>query len=78
MKFFRNIEKVKVFYSKHPYTHHLDFTRNISLYLLYYVTIHFFWRREWQSTPIFLPGESPWTEETGRLQSMRLQRVGHD
>ena len=20
----------------------------------------------------------PWTEETGRLQSMRLQRVGHD
>ena len=20
------------------------------------------WRREWQSTPVFLPGESPWTE----------------
>ena len=31
------------------------------------------WRRAWQPTPIFLPGESPWTE-----QSMELQRVGHD
>ena len=28
------------------------------------------WRREWLFTPIFLPGESPWTEEPGRLQSM--------
>ena len=27
---------------------------------------------------IVLPGESPWTEELGRLQSMRLQRVEHD
>ena len=36
------------------------------------------WRRAWQSTPIFLPGESPWTEEPGGLQSMGLQRVGHD
>ena len=26
------------------------------------------WRREWQPTPVFLPGESPWTEEPGRLQ----------
>ena len=24
-----------------------------------------------------LPGESPWTEEPGGLQSMRSQRVGH-
>ena len=23
--------------------------------------------REWQSTPVFSPGESPWTEETGGL-----------
>ena len=30
----------------------------------------------WQPTPVFLPGESPWTEETGRLQSMGMQRVG--
>ena len=25
-----------------------------------------------------LPGESPWTEEPGGLQSMESQRVGHD
>ena len=36
------------------------------------------WRRAWQSTPVFLPGESPWTEEPGRLPSMGLQRVGHN
>ena len=27
---------------------------------------------------VFLPGESPWTEEPGRLQAMRSQRVGQD
>ena len=26
----------------------------------------------------FLPGESPWTEEPGGLQSTGLHRVGHD
>ena len=31
-----------------------------------------------QPTPVFLPGESQRTEEPGRLQSMRSQRVGHD
>ena len=36
------------------------------------------WKRAWQPTPVFLPGESPWTEEPGRLQSMGSQRVGHD
>ena len=36
------------------------------------------WRRTWQPTPVYLPGESPWTEEPGGLQSMRLQRVGQD
>ena len=36
------------------------------------------WRRTWQPTPGFLPGDSPWTEESGGLQSMGLQRVGHD
>ena len=30
------------------------------------------------NTPVFLPGESPWTEEPGGLQSMDLQRVRHD
>ena len=34
------------------------------------------WRRERLPTPLFLPGESPWTEEPGGLQSMGLQRVG--
>ena len=27
---------------------------------------------------VFLPGKSPWTKETGRLQSTGSQRVGHD
>ena len=25
------------------------------------------WRRTWQPTSVFLPGESPWTEEPGGL-----------
>ena len=29
------------------------------------------WRRVWQSAPVFLSGESPWTEETGRLHTVR-------
>ena len=29
-----------------------------------------------QPTPVFLSGESPWTEEPDRLQSMGLHRVG--
>ena len=36
------------------------------------------WRRAWQPTPVFLPGESPWTEEPGGLQSMGSQRVRHN
>ena len=35
------------------------------------------WRAR-QPTPVFLPGDSPRTDEPGSLQSMRLQRVGHD
>ena len=31
------------------------------------------WRRAWQPTPLLLPGESPWTEEPGGLQSVRSQ-----
>ena len=27
------------------------------------------WRRAWQPTPVFLPGESSWTEEPGGLQA---------
>ena len=33
------------------------------------------WRRAWPPTPVFLPGESLWTEEPGGLQFMGLQRV---
>ena len=36
------------------------------------------WRRAWQPTPVFLPGEPAWTEEPGRLQSMGSQRGRHD
>ena len=36
------------------------------------------WRREWLPIPIFLPGESPWTEEPGGLKSMGSQTVKHD
>ena len=28
--------------------------------------------------PVFLPGESPWTDKPGGLQSMGSQRVRHD
>ena len=31
------------------------------------------WRKAWQSTPVFLPGKSPWTEEPGELQSTGSQ-----
>ena len=31
------------------------------------------WRMAWQPTPVFLSGQSPWTEEPGGLQSMGLQ-----
>ena len=34
-------------------------------------------RRAWQPTPVVLPGESH-GDEPGGLQSMGLQRVGHD
>ena len=27
------------------------------------------------TTPVFLPGKIPWTEEPGRLQSMGSQRI---
>ena len=36
------------------------------------------WRRKWQPTPAFLPGEIPRTEEPGGLQSMGLERVRHN
>ena len=34
--------------------------------------------RQWQPTPVLLPGKIPWAEEPGRLQSMGSLRVGHN
>ena len=31
------------------------------------------WRMAWQPTLVFLPGESPWTEEPGGLQPIGSQ-----
>ena len=36
------------------------------------------WRRARQPTPVFLSGESLWTEEPQRLHSLGLHRVRHD
>ena len=36
------------------------------------------WRREWQPTAVSLPGEPPWREAPGGLQSLESQRVEHD
>ena len=32
------------------------------------------WRRAWQPTPVFLLGESPWTEEPGGLHSLGVAK----
>ena len=36
------------------------------------------WRRKWQPTPVFLPGEIPGTGEPVGLPSIGSHRVGHD
>ena len=36
------------------------------------------WRRQWQPTPVLLPGKSHGRRSLGRLQSMGSQRVRHD
>jgi len=36
------------------------------------------WRRKWQPTPVFSPGESQGQGEPGGLPSMGLHSVGHD
>ena len=36
------------------------------------------WRRAWQPTPVFLPGESHGQRSLAGLQSVGSQRVGHD
>ena len=37
-----------------------------------------YWRRKWQSTPVFLPWRIPGTGEPGGLSSMGSHRVGRD
>ena len=32
------------------------------------------YRRAWQPMPVFLPGETPWTEGTDGLQSMGVTK----
>ena len=44
--------------------------------LLLFTFMH--WRRKWQPTPVFLPGEFPGMGEPGGLPSVGLHRVGHD
>ena len=36
------------------------------------------WGRAWQPSSVFSPGESPWTEELGGLQSLGSQRLRHN
>ena len=36
------------------------------------------WRRKWQPTPVFLPGEFHGQEEPRRLQFMESQRVRYN
>ena len=38
----------------------------------------FLWRRKWLTHSSILAWEVPRTEGPGRLQSMMLQKVGHD
>ena len=48
------------------------------IHVCIYVCICMCMRRLWQPTPVFLPGESPWTEQPGELQSMGCKKVRHD
>ena len=49
-----------------------DWATSLSLFTV----LH--WRRKWQPTPVFLPGESQELGEPGGLPSMGSHRVGHD
>ena len=48
-----------------------DWATSLSLFTLMH------WRRKWQPTPVFLPGESQ-RQEPGRLPFLGSHRVGHD
>ena len=61
---------------------HLPRNQSLSVYcLLYYafqLSSDISRRRQWHPTPVLLPGEFPWREETGGLQLTGSQRVIHD
>ena len=44
--------------------------------LYFFTFMH--WRRKWQPTPVFLPGESQGRGKPGGLPSMGSHRVGHN
>ena len=50
----------------------LDWVTSLSLFIF----LH--WRRKWQPTPVFFPGESQGRRSLGGLPSMGSHRVGHD
>ena len=49
-----------------------DWVNSLSLFTFMH------WRRKWQPTPVFLPGESQGRGEPGGLPSMGSHRIGHD
>lgn len=61
----------------------------VCLYYVTFTTIKIFiymgiwvgnipWSGAQKPTPVFMPGESPWTEKPGKQQSMGSQRVEHN
>ena len=68
----------------HPVKFDFQVTNDFFFFLVYVSynvwdqLLHNPWRRACQPIPVFLPGESPWTEEPIGLQSVGSQRVGHD
>ena len=56
------------------------FSKNLTIKRIQHLTkvVQFPWRRKWQPTPVFLPGESQGWGEPGGLLSMESHRVGHD
>ena len=73
-------------YSKIHVTYVNHAAMNIEMYVSFQINFFFFrcifengyTHSAWQSTSVFLLGESPLTEEPGWLQSIWLQRVRLD
>jgi len=54
----------------------------MGLFMFIFYTLSLFtfmhWKKIWQPTPVFLPGESQGQGSLGGLPSMGSHRVGHD